>query len=333
MSYELFRADFASRLPSILPDPSQMRDILLALDSVAASYDVSMKCTDLIVSDGLPDAVRLYLASKAVDNLTKGTLENYYNTLRIFFQRVRKSLENVTANDVRLYLHNYKLERHVKDNTLENIRIQFNSFFEWCVDEGFLPKNPIRKKISIRCADPERLPMSALELEKVRGACRGLREKAIVDFLYSSACRVSEFTALKKEDIDWTEHTVRIHHGKGDKARTTFMNPEAEISLRAYLDSRMDDDEALFVTKRRPYHRMCKKSVEDEIKRIVSRVDLSVKVTPHVFRHTAASLALQRGMPIEQVQKFLGHARIQTTLRYAKILDFDVRLAHGKYVA
>ena len=175
--------------------------------------------------------------------------------------------------------------------------------------------------------------MTALELEKVRNACRSLREKALVDFLYSTAARVSELSNLDIRHVNLTDHTVRIEHGKGDKGRTTFLNAEAEISLRAYLDSRTDDCAALFVNKYGEKRRMQKRSIEDEICRIVSRCDLSVHVTPHIFRHTAASLALQRGMPIEQVQKFLGHARIQTTLRYAKILSADVKSSHAKYVA
>ena len=174
---------------------------------------------------------------------------------------------------------------------------------------------------------------TAIELETVRKSCRTLREKALVDFLYSTAARVSEVCALDLKHIDFTEHTVRIEHGKGNKGRTTFLNAEAEISLKAYLASRKDDSTVLFAPARGPAHHLCKKTMEQEISNIVSRCHVSVKVTPHVFRHTAASLALQRGMPIDQVQKWLGHARIQTTLRYAKTLNFDVKISHQKYVA
>ena len=333
MSYDLFRADYSSRLSGVLPDPALLPEILHVLDIVSVSYDIKKTCTDLIVYDGLPEPVRLYIASASIENLAKGTLEGYYRILSMFFSVVHKPVDQVTANDVRLYLHNYKLNRKVKDHSLDHIRICLNGFFEWCADEEIIRRNPIRKKCKIKYAEPERLPLSALELEKVRDACKDLREKAMVDFLYSTAARVSEFCALNKDDINWQEHTVRIRHGKGDKARTTFLNPEAEISLRAYLASRSDGSEALFVAHRAPHNRLGVKSVQDEIRRIVSRVKLSVHVTPHIFRHTAASLALQRCMPIEQVQKFLGHAKIQTTLRYAKVLDFDVRQNHARYVS
>jgi site-specific recombinase XerD len=191
----------------------------------------------------------------------------------------------------------------------------------------------MRQMKPIRCDSPERLPMTALELETVRSACKDLREKAIVDVLFSTAARVSEFCDMDISDVDFVEHTVHIRCGKGGKGRTTFLNAEAEVSLKAYLAARKDDNPALFVSDRAPHGRTSKRSIENAVNRIVSRCKLSVKVTPHIFRHTAASLALQRGMPINQVQQWLGHAKIQTTLRYARTLNFDVKIAHQKFVA
>ena len=185
----------------------------------------------------------------------------------------------------------------------------------------------------MRVDDPERLPMTAIELETVRKCCQTLREKALVDFLYSTAARINEVCSLDIRHVDFSDHTVRIERGKGGKGRTTFLNAEAEISLKAYLASRSDDCPALFVPVYGSARHLKNRALEEEIRRIVSRCDLSVKVTPHVFRHTAASIALQRGMPINQVQAWLGHARIQTTLRYAKTLNHDVKISHQKYVA
>lgn len=333
MSYETMRISFASRLKAILPDNGTVQKVLLALDDVASGYDFSEKRTDMIVSDGLPDAVKLYIASKSVENCKKGTLQNYYSVLRDFFQQVCKPVKEVTPIDARLFLAWTKQTEHLKDSTVDHKRIMLNSFFEWCVDEDILTKNPMRHVNPIRVGDPERLPMTAIELEKVRDSCHTLREKALVDFLYSTAARVSEVCDLEISNVDFVEHTVRIKHGKGDKARTTFLNAEAEVSLKAYLASRTDNCSALFVPVNGTKRHLCKKAIEQEVNRIVSRCDISVHVTPHIFRHTAASLALQRGMPIEQVQKFLGHAKIQTTLRYAKVLEHDVKLNHMKYVS
>ena len=333
MSYEAFRADLISRMVEKGTGIDVLCGFLSVMDEMSDGYDISPRSTAIIVSEGIPDAVRIYIASKSIQNLSKGTLDNYYSNLKHFFETIRHKVEDVTTNDIRVYLHAYKHERNVMDSTLEHVRIMLNGFFEWCVEEEVCKKNPVRRIPPIRCADPERLPMSALELEKVRKNCQTLREKAMVDFLYSTAARASEFCQLNKSNVNLIDHTVHIEHGKGDKGRTTFLNAEAEVSLKAYLDSRTDNEEALFVTIKKPYHRMSKKSVEVEVQKIVSRCDLSVHVTPHIFRHTAASLALQRGMPIDQVQKFLGHAKIQTTLRYAKTLDLDVKLSHARCVA
>ena len=332
MSFNVFRSDLYSRIAPVLPD-DQLTFILNTLDDLSSSWDFTPKTNTIITSGGLPDVVRLYIASKSVENLKRGTLENYFRVLSRFFSMVRRPVEEVTAGDVRLFLNWYKENNHVTNSTLEHTRLVLYAFYEWLMNEELCRRNPVRQIRPIRCEDNPRLPMTALELEKVRSSCRTLREKAMVDFLYSTAARVSEFCDCKRSDVNLIDHTVRIEHGKGDKARTTFINAKSEISLRAYLDSRSDTSESLFVTSCSPYHKMSKRAVENEINRIVSRCSLSVRVTPHIFRHTAASLALQRGMPIEQVQRFLGHARIQTTLRYAKTLDLDVKLAHQRCVS
>ena len=331
MSYESFRLDFADRLADL--GVSQIPEILAVLDTVSSGYDVTRKTTDIIPADTIPQAVRLYIASKSVEHLSKGTLSLYLLRLTQFFGVVHKPIDQVTTNDIRVYLFQYKKDRDVKDTTLEGMRICLNSFFEWCVQEDFIQKNPVRRVPAIRVDCPERLPMTALELETVRGVCKTLREKAMVDFLYSSACRVSEFCALNITDVNFTDHTIHIERGKGGKGRTTFLNPEAEISLRAYLATRKDGNSAPFVSSRMPHDRLKVKAVQNEVQKILSRCSISVHVTPHIFRHTAASLALQRGMPLEQVQRFLGHSRIQTTLRYAKTLQQDVQLSHSRCIA
>ena len=226
-SYETFRSDFASRLIPVLPDQQLLQDVLAALDEASAGYDFSAKSTDLITYDGIPEAVRLYIATKSIENLRKRSLENYYSALRRFFAKVCKPLDQITAADVRLYLGWYRQTHNVMDSTLDGIRIVLNSFFEWCVDEDLLRKSPMRHVKPMRVDEPQRLPMSAVELEIVRKSCRTLREKALVDFLYSTAARVTEVCNLNISDIDFTAHTVRIECGKGGKGRITFLNPES----------------------------------------------------------------------------------------------------------
>ena len=325
------RLEFADQLNSL--GFSQVPEILAVLDAASSNYEVTRKCTDIIPAEPIPQAVRMYIASKSVEHLSKGTLNLYLLRLTQFFTTVRKPIEQITTNDIRVYLFQYKQIHNIMDSTLEGIRLCLNSFFEWCSQEDMIRKNPVRRIPAIRVDSPERLPMTPLELETVRGVCKTLREKALVDFLFSSACRVSEFCALNITDVNFTDHTIHIERGKGGKGRTTYLNPEAEISLRAYLASRNDDKPALFVGCRAPHDRLQVKAVQNEIQKILSRCSISCHVTPHIFRHTAASLALQRGMPLEQVQRFLGHSRIQTTLRYAKTLQQDVHLSHSHFVA
>ena len=331
VSYESMRLEFADQLNSL--GFSQVPEILAVLDAASSNYEVTRKCTDIIPAEPIPQAVRMYIASKSVEHLSKGTLNLYLLRLTQFFTTVRKPIEQITTNDIRVYLFQYKQIHNIMDSTLEGIRLCLNSFFEWCSQEDMIRKNPVRRIPAIRVDSPERLPMTPLELETVRGVCKTLREKALVDFLFSSACRVSEFCALNITDVNFTDHTIHIERGKGGKGRTTYLNPEAEISLRAYLASRNDDKPALFVGCRAPHDRLQVKAVQNEIQKILSRCSISCHVTPHIFRHTAASLALQRGMPLEQVQRFLGHSRIQTTLRYAKTLQQDVHLSHSHFVA
>lgn len=332
MSFEAFRADLVSRLFPKLPG-EQLQTVLSVMDEMASIWEFSPHTTAIITSGGIPDAVRLYIASKSIENVAHTTLENYLSTLKAFFNVVRHPLDEVTSADIRLWLNWYKTQTGVRNATMEHKRIILHAFFEWCVDEDLLRRNPMRQIKAIRCEDPERLPLTAVELETIRKACKNIREKAIVDFLYSTAARVSEFSNLNISDVDFAEHTVHIKCGKGGKGRTTYLNAEAEVSLKAYLATRSDDCPALFVTSRRPYARLSKRAAENTITIIASRCDLQVKVTPHIFRHTAATLALQRGMPIDQVQRFLGHSKIQTTLRYAKTLNADVKSSHSKFVA
>lgn len=330
--YESLRNTFASSIADKLT-MEDLNTVLAALDSIVCDYDINRKCTALALTDGIPEAMRLYLAAKSVQNLAAGTLKNYHYTLSHFFETVKVSPDKVTTNDIRLYLFQYKATHGVKDSTLDGLRICLNSFFSWCVDEDLILKNPVRRVDVTRKGEPERLPMSAIELEKVRYACKNVREKALVDFLFSSACRVSECSNMNIDRVNFTDRTIRVEHGKGDKGRTTFLNAEAEVSLRAYLAARKDDNPALFVSSRSPYDRLGVKAIQNEVSKIVSRVNITVHVTPHIFRHTAATMALQRGMPIEQVQRYLGHAKIETTLRYTKILHMDVKASHERCIA
>ena len=332
MSYDSLRNSLSGRLVDFLP-PEQMQRVLYELDILAAEYDILPKPKDLIVYGDVPEVVKMYIAACAVRNLTPGTIQHYLQSLTVFFQTVKKPYDKITANDIRVYLYQYKEKRNVSPATIEHIRITFDSFFDWLVEEEYVERNPARKVARIRTPAAERQALDQLELEKVRMACQTLREKALVDFLVSTGVRVSECAALLKSDLDWHEHSVNIRHGKGDKQRITYFGARAELSLRTYLMSRTDDSPYLFVSEREPHNGIKKAAIEMIIRGIWKRSGIEKKLTPHIFRYTFATIQLERGMPLEQVQALAGHSNPSTTLIYAKINKKDLQRNHEKFGA
>lgn len=329
MSYEIFRDALSLHLPSIL-SPDQADKVLSVVDTIATDYTFELKTKELILFDRVPEAVRIYIAAKSVEKLSTKTLELYLRTLQTFFGTVAKSPDTVTANDIRVYLYQYQHNRHVADCTIKSIRQILSGFFSWCLDEDLIRKNPASRVAPIHCEERHKSAMTPLELEVVRKACRTPREKAVVDFLYATAARVSEVCAVTLPDIDWDKRSVLIQRGKGGKSRTVYLNAESIVSLRAYLSSRTDNSSCLFPG--RSGKPLSTRAVQKMIERIISRTDVRTHVTPHIFRHTSATVAIRAGMPVEQVQRMLGHSSINTTMVYTDIDDSDVRQNHGKYV-
>ena len=334
MSYEILRADLISRLQSSSLSDTQLEEVLQALDHAADRFDVRPKCTDLIVREDYLEPVRLYIATKSVEGLTRETLKNYYLALTKFINTLQRPITEITAVNVRVYLDNYQKLRHICNSTKDGLRVTIKDFFTWCLEEGLIPSNPCAHVKAIRFSDNSRQPMTPLELEKVRRSSYSPREVALVEVLNSTAARISEVCNIKISDIDFAEKTIVIPHGKGDKRRTVYLNAKSILSIHAYLGTRTDDCEYLFVNVRgKSKHKLCRKTLEMEIKKVVSRADVKTHITPHVFRTSTSTRALDSGMPIEQVQRMLGHAKIQTTLRYAKINDAEVKRSHQRYVS
>ena len=330
MSYETFRTDVLTGLADLVPQ-HLLDDVMNVIDIASQQYDFQRKEVALTVYRDVPDTVKMYIASKAIQNLSKGTLQNYYNMLCNFFRAVHKPFDAITTNDIRTYLFAYKQTRKICDRTLEQIRIYLNSFFTWCVDEGMLVKNPVSRISAIKFQQNQRHVLSPLELEKMRFSCSSLREKAMLDTLYSSGLRVSELCALKICDVDLDNRTVHVLHGKGDKERTSYINAEAVISISAYLSSRTDDSPYMFVNLYGEKHSIQKRTVEEEIFRIAQRAGLDADIiTPHCLRHTFATTLIRNGCPVEHVQRMLGHAKLSTTMIYARIDDDDVRRNHER---
>jgi len=328
MSYNLFR----SSLSALLSDGMTVVEVLSCLDSVSASFDISQK--EAMPHD--PEVLSMFLAAKDVEEKSCETLKLYRSVLYRFLDFTDKPVNAITTSDIRKYLSMCKQERKCKNVTIGNIRRILNGFFEWCVLEGICVVNPVKRIHAIKQEKSPRKAMKRIELEYLRNACASLRDKAMVDFLYSTGVRVSEFCSARIENIDWERKTVLIEHGKGDVTRLTYLNPEAEVSLKSYLSSRNDNSPYIFTRKSGCVSMpLSAKAIQNAVDRIVRAAgrSFSVHITPHVFRHTIATVLLQNGMPVEQVQLFLGHANINTTMIYAEVRDEDVRRSHMLYAA
>ena len=326
-SYEHFRTVLTMNLCGVLP-PDQLNSVLQAVDVSLSEFEISTKQMDLITAGGVPEVVKLYIASRSISNLSLGTLKQYSRKLVQFFEDVRKPYTDITANDVRMYLYRYKEQHGAGDRYIENIRVTLNTFFQWLADNDYLQKNPCAKVDHIKFTEKKREPLTPYDLELFRWTTQDAREKALIDFFFSTGCRLSECSQVRLSDICWQDRSVRIRHGKGDKERTVYFNAEAEVSLRKYLASRTDATDALFVSCRAPHRALCNKALEDIITKVSKRTGLHVY--PHRLRHTFATSGLRGGMPLEKLQALLGHVKPETTLIYAKLDQLDLQREHQR---
>lgn len=304
--------------------------ILATLDRVAADYDVTKKETSLAVIDD--EAVRLakiFLSSKKLEGLSDVTIKNYASTLKIFFEEVRKPPAEIETNEIRLFLVQYQQKSGRSDRSLDKFRQVLNGFFDWLLNEEYISKNPCRNIKEIKYEVEPRHSLTRFQLEKVRRSCTTKRDLAIVDVLYSTGCRVTELINMKFSDVDFNENSISIV-GKGKKHNTVYLNTNAQISLNEYISERKGNSEYLFTSERQPYDQLSSRTVERIFKELGEK--LGYKLTPHILRHTSATLALQNGMEITQVQKMLGHASVNTTQIYAETSQEEVANSHRKFV-
>lgn len=328
--YEHFRNELVSKLSKTQLKPSDLMIVLSAVDAVANNYDFNEKSTELAVyNDIFPKLAELFLQSKRLEGLSENSLTLYRGRLKIFFETMQKNPEEVTTNDIRCFLVGYQKRTGISDRTLDKFRQIINVFYTWLTDEEYITKNPCRNIKEIKYEVTPRRSLTRMELEMIRRACKTKRDLAIVDTLYSTGCRVSELVNMKIDDINIEDKSIHIV-GKGKKHNTCYFNTNAQLSLNEYMEERKDDNPYLFVTSRRPYRKLSSKAIEIMFKGLAK--DTGIIVTPHIMRHTCATLSLQSGMPLSLVQKMLGHASSDTTLIYAEISKDDVKNSHIKYV-
>ena len=329
-AYEKFRLTLTMNLCKVLP-ADQLAAALEAVDVTMDDYEIARKRMELITADGVPEVVKMFIAAKHVAHRSTGTLKQYRYRLSHFFDTVRKSYMDVTANDIRMYLYKVKQDSNASDHYLDTIRIILNTFFHWLVDNDYLLKSPCVKVEKISYNNKHREPLTMVQLETMRWNVKDIREKALIDFFFATGCRVAECAAVKLSDIDWQNKAVVIRHGKGDKTRTVYFNAEAYVSMQKYLAARSDDIDALFVSARKPIHAVDTHALENVIRKVAERSGLHV--FPHRIRTTFATAGIRRGMSLHTLQLLMGHADPKTTLIYAQQAEEEVKHEHQRIYA
>lgn len=275
--------------------------------------------------------LRMFLDAKKVEGCSERTLNYYKATLEKFFSIVSIPVRKVTTERIRQFLAEYQQINNCSNATVDNIRRNVSSFFSWMEEEDYILKSPMHRIHKIKTKKQVKEIINDEAIEKLRDACTCIRDLAIIDLLYSTGIRVGELVNLNISDINFEEREC-IVFGKGDKERRVYFDAKAKLHLQAYLRTRVDNNPALFVTLDDPFDRLKISGVEIRLRRLGRSQNLD-KIHPHKFRRTMATRAIDKGMPVEQVQKILGHSQIDTTMQYAIVNQTNVKTAHRRFIA
>ena len=284
----------------------------------------------VVAAEPAPDLVQIFLSAKRVEGCSDKTVLYYDSTIRNVLNAIGKDIRDVTTDDLRIYLDRYQSANGVSKVTIDNIRRILSSFFAWLEDEDYITKSPVRRIHKVKTCKTVKETYSDEALELMRDHSECVRDLAIIDMLASTGMRVGELVKLDRSDIDFANRECVVL-GKGNKQRKVYFDARTKIHLQRYLNSRKDDNPALFVTLQRPYNRLQISGVEIRLRRLGEKLNLN-KVHPHKFRRTLATMAIDKGMPIEQVQQLLGHQSVDTTLQYAMVNQSNVKQSHRRYI-
>ena len=323
---EFIQKEVLQRMLPLL-DNFQVSELKHTLETVLCKYLEDYPDKNEISSQEL---LQKFLKAKRIEGCSEKTLRYYQKTIDRMLMNTGKEVMHIMTEDLRLYLTNYQQQNNLSRVTIDNVRRILSSFFSWLEDEEYLIKSPIRRIHKVKVTSSIKDTYSDEDLEKIRDSCEEKRDLALIDMLASTGMRVGELVLLNQSDIDFNERECKVL-GKGNKERIVYFDARTKIHLQEYLDSRNDEYEALFVTLKSPYSRLTIGGVESRVREIGKRLSID-KVHPHKFRRTLATKAIDKGMPIEQLQQLLGHKRIDTTLQYAMVKQSNVKLAHKKYI-
>ena len=307
----------------------QLQKLQEVLEYSFYNYEISSKVEE--TEDDSQKLIDAFVYAKRIEGCSEKTLKYYRTTIEAMTEVINKGVRHMQTDDLRAYLTEYQEKHGSSRVTIDNIRRILSSFFSWLEDEDHILKSPVRRIHKVKTATNIKETYTDEELEKMRDNCVELRDLAIVDMLASTGMRIGEMVLLNKVDINFNERECVVF-GKGDKERVVYFDARTKIHLQNYINSRSDNDPALFVTLRAPHTRIKIGGIESRLREIGRSLEIE-KVHPHKFRRTLATMAIDKGMPIEQLQQLLGPKRIDTTLQYAMVKQSNVKQAHRKYIS
>lgn len=313
-------------------DNGQAEQLRRVLKHNLSGYEIQRR-TDSATEDASTENTRLtdaFLSAKRIEGCSEKSLSYYRKTIETMSEKIGKGITHITTNDLRSYLTDYQTERKSSKVTIDNIRRILSSFFSWLEDEDYILKSPVRRIHKVKTAVTIKETYTDEALETMRDHCDSLRDLALIDMLASTGMRVGELVLLNRDDINFEERECVVF-GKGSKERMVYFDARTKIHLQNYIAQRTDSNNALFVSLKAPYERLQIGGVESRLRELGKRLSLP-RVHPHKFRRTLATMAIDKGMPVEQLQRLLGHQRIDTTLQYAMVKQSNVKIAHRKYI-
>lgn len=275
--------------------------------------------------------INSFISSKQVEGCSERTIKYYKEIIEKFVNNFDKSIKQISTNEIRSYLSNYKDNSYCGSTTIDNIRRVLSSFFSWLEDEDYIIKSPVRRIHKIKTAVVVKEVLTDENLERLRDECENIRDLSLIELLISTGMRVGELVNLNISSLNFEDRSC-IVLGKGNKEREVYFDAKTKLHLKEYISKRNDSNDALFVSMKEPHQRLSISGIELIIRTLGINSNIN-KVHPHKFRRTLATMAIDKGMPVEQVQKLLGHVKIETTMNYALVNQSNVKISHRRYIA
>lgn len=288
--------------------------------------------TELVISERRWEKIlRTYIASKRLENCAEGTLKAYSRCIRMLFEGINKNIKDIHTNDLRYYLAMYQEQRQISSSYLETLRHYISSFFSWASDEGYISSNPAKKLKRVKVTQKIKKPFTAEEREHLKDIAKTERDLAIMEMLYSTACRVGELVSINRDDIDFAKQEVVIYGQKGKKERKVYITDGCMYHLKKYLEGREDNNSALFVSSKLPHNRIGKEAIQAMLRKLGKKA--GIHAHPHKYRRTMLTDAGVRGIPLQEIQQYAGHVKTDTTMLYIAVKEESIRASFRRYIA